>query len=232
MAQTAVTIGPVIRAANHYLAYSLFWHRAYYMLTVVGNCSNTNVHKQADTQPNSNPYNQKQSCRRCSACGKWRRRHRCVCWQPHSQWPATLCKKKCAWLLSSSNQAKNTDWGVRAHGAEDNTGTWQGDGDSCILRSFIICSSHVVRRVRKIAKSDYQFRHVCPSVRPMQQFGSHWADLHEIGCLSFFFESVKKIQCLIKIRQEERILDMRPIYIYDHISLKSSQNEKSFRQKL
>ena len=161
--------------------------------------------------------------------------------------------------------------GVCAHGAEDSTGTWQGDGDSCILRSFIICSSqvvrrvrkiaksdcilrsfiicsshvvrrvrkiaksdcilrsfiicssHDVRRVRKIAKSDYQFRHVWPSVRPMQQFGSHWADFHEIGCLSiFFFKSVKKIQCLIKIRQEERILYMRPIYIYDHISLRSS----------
>ena len=154
-----------------------------------------------------------------------------VCWQPHSQWPATLCKKKCAWLLSSSNQAKNTDWGVRAHGAEDNTGTWQGDGDSCILRSFIICSSHVVRRVRKIAKSDYQFRHVCPShvtVR-LSLSGFPWNWMFEFF---FFWKSVKKIQCLIKIRQEERILDMRPIYIYDHISLKSSWNEKCFRQKL
>jgi len=37
----------------------------------------------------------------------------------------------------------------------------------------------IFRRVRKIAKSDYQLRHVCPSVR-MEQLGSHWTDHHEI----------------------------------------------------
>ena len=33
------------------------------------------------------------------------------------------------------------------------------------------------RRVRKIAETDCEFRHVCPSVRPpvhMEQLGSHW----------------------------------------------------------
>jgi hypothetical protein len=37
-------------------------------------------------------------------------------------------------------------------------------------------------RVRKIAKSDYQLRHVflpvCPSVR-MEQLGYNWTDFHE-----------------------------------------------------
>ena len=37
----------------------------------------------------------------------------------------------------------------------------------------------VFRRVRKVAKSDYQLRHVCPSVR-MEQRASHWSDFHEI----------------------------------------------------
>jgi len=31
--------------------------------------------------------------------------------------------------------------------------------------------------LRKIAKSDYLIRHVCPSVR-MKQLGSHWTDFH------------------------------------------------------
>jgi hypothetical protein len=34
------------------------------------------------------------------------------------------------------------------------------------------------RRVRKIAKSDYELRHVRPSVR-MEQLGSHWTDFDE-----------------------------------------------------
>jgi hypothetical protein len=37
----------------------------------------------------------------------------------------------------------------------------------------------VFRRVRKIAKSDYQLRHVCLFVR-MQQIGSHWTDFNDI----------------------------------------------------
>jgi hypothetical protein len=39
------------------------------------------------------------------------------------------------------------------------------------------------RRVREIAKSDYQLRRVCPYFRPsvrMEQLGSQWTDFHEI----------------------------------------------------
>jgi len=39
--------------------------------------------------------------------------------------------------------------------------------------------SWIFRRVRKIAKSDYYLRLICPSVR-MEQIGSHWMDFHEI----------------------------------------------------
>jgi len=111
MTQTTVAIGPVIRTANHYLPYCLFWYTVYYMLTAVRNCSHTNANNQIDTLRNSNPYKQKQSCRGSSVCGQWR--HRCLRWQPHGghHWPATLCKKKRAWLPSTSNQAKNTNWG-------------------------------------------------------------------------------------------------------------------------
>jgi hypothetical protein len=54
-----------------------------------------------------------------------------------------------------------------------------------------------LRSVRKIAKSDYELRHVCPSVR-VEQLGSHWKDFHEIGYLGFFRKSVEKIQVSLK----------------------------------
>jgi hypothetical protein len=51
----------------------------------------------------------------------------------------------------------------------------------------------IFRRVRKIAKSDYKLRHVCPSVR-MQQLGSHWTNFREILYLSIFRKCVEKNQ--------------------------------------
>ena len=50
--------------------------------------------------------------------------------------------------------------------------------------------STVFRSVRKMAKSRYQLRHVCLSVR-MEPFGSHWTDFHEILYLNIFRESVE-----------------------------------------
>ena len=41
----------------------------------------------------------------------------------------------------------------------------------------------VVRSVHKSVKSNYQLRHVCPSVRPsvcMELLVSHWMNFHEI----------------------------------------------------
>ena len=57
------------------------------------------------------------------------------------------------------------------------------------LSFLIFIADLFIRRVRKIAKSDYQLRHVCLSVRlavPMEQSFSHWTDLHEIWNLSVF----------------------------------------------
>jgi hypothetical protein len=50
-------------------------------------------------------------------------------------------------------------------------------------------ASVLLARVRKIAKSDYYFCHVCVSVRPsarLEQLGSHWTDFHETLYLIIF----------------------------------------------
>ena len=52
---------------------------------------------------------------------------------------------------------------------------------------------HDFRRVRKITKSDYQLRHVCPSARASfrtEQLGSHWTGFHEIWYFSIFRKPV------------------------------------------
>jgi len=65
--------------------------------------------------------------------------------------------------------------------------------------------SWILRRNRKIAKSNYELRHVCmsvccPSVCPsvcMEQLGSHWMDFLESWYLKIFRKSVQKIQGLL-----------------------------------
>jgi hypothetical protein len=56
---------------------------------------------------------------------------------------------------------------------------------------------HNFRRVREIAKSDNQLRHIRPSVRT-EQPGYHWTDFHE-AYFSILRKSVKKIRRSIKI---------------------------------
>jgi len=56
------------------------------------------------------------------------------------------------------------------------------NNDNCYF--YII----IIMRFRKIAKSDYYLRHVCPSVRPsirMEELGSLWMDFHEYICIPF-----------------------------------------------
>ena len=65
-----------------------------------------------------------------------------------------------------------------------------------------------------------------------KQFGSHWTDFYEIWHLSIFRKSVAKIQVLLISYKNNGYFTWRPKYIFDHISLKSSQNENCFRQKL
>jgi len=53
------------------------------------------------------------------------------------------------------------------------------------------------RRFRKIVKSNYLLRHVCPSGR-MENPGFHWKDFHEILHLRIFRKSVEKTELVLK----------------------------------
>jgi len=60
------------------------------------------------------------------------------------------------------------------------------------------------RRVRKIAKSDYQLRHVCLSLRPsvrMEQLISHWTDFHEKLIFDYFSKICRENLIWIEIWQ-------------------------------
>ena len=72
---------------------------------------------------------------------------------------------------------------------------------------------------------------VRPSFR-MEELGSHWTDFYEIWYLSIFRKLVGKIQVPLKSNNNNQYFTWRPIYIFDHMSLSSSYNEKYFRQKL
>ena len=55
----------------------------------------------------------------------------------------------------------------------------------------------ICRFVRKILKSDYQLRHVCPSVS-MKQLRSHWMECHEIWYSSNFLKPDHLEHCLFQ----------------------------------
>ena len=58
----------------------------------------------------------------------------------------------------------------------------------CSIQSIILPA---FRRVRKIAKSDYELRRVCPSAR-MEQLGCHWTDYYESLYLNIFRKLPRK----------------------------------------
>ena len=60
----------------------------------------------------------------------------------------------------------------------------------------------------------------------MQKLGSHRTEFHEIWYLRIFWKSVEKIQVSLKVDKSNGCFTGRPIYIYENISLSSSQNEK------
>jgi hypothetical protein len=66
----------------------------------------------------------------------------------------------------------------------------------------------------------------------MKKLGSHWTDFHEIWDLCIFRKPVEKIQVSLKHGKNNGYSTWRPIYIFHHISLNFSKNEKYFRQKL
>jgi hypothetical protein len=103
------------------------------------------------------------------------------------------------------------------------------------------------RRVYEIAKSDCWFRHICLSVRPsvlpsvrpsvclsvrMEQIGSYWRHFDEIWYLKIFRKYVENIQGWLNSDMNNEYSTWRPMYVYDSVSLISSQNENYFRQNL
>ena len=86
-----------------------------------------------------------------------------------------------------------------------------------ILISFL--GRLIFRRVCKIAKSDYYFRHVCMSVR-VEQLASHWTDCDETLYFSSPLRiSVKKIHVSLKSDKNNGNFALRRFHIYDSILL-------------
>jgi len=83
----------------------------------------------------------------------------------------------------------------------------------------------VFRRLHQIAKCDCWLRHVYLSTPTRRIFMKFDFDI-------FFLKSVEKIQVSLQSDTNNRYFTARSIYIFDHISLSSSYNEKCFRQNL
>ena len=87
------------------------------------------------------------------------------------------------------------------------------DGKLAILTGF-----REIKRIFKIANSDYWLRRVCLSVCPsarMEQFGLHWTGVHEIFYLSVFRKSAEKIHVSLKSVKNNGYFTGRSLYICD-----------------
>ena len=65
----------------------------------------------------------------------------------------------------------------------------------------------------------------------MGQHGSHWTDFHEIWYFSIFRKSAEKSQVLLKPKKDEVFFTCSSIYIFDHISFRSSYKREMFQAK-
>jgi hypothetical protein len=70
----------------------------------------------------------------------------------------------------------------------------------------------------------------CPSIH-MEQLASHCSDFHEIWCFNTFQKSVEKIQVSLKSEKNNGYFTLKPLFVFYHITLSSSYNEKFFRKK-
>jgi hypothetical protein len=97
------------------------------------------------------------------------------------------------------------------------------------LNNFICCSSFCLPKARfaKLRKATVGFvKPVCPSA---WKNSAHAGRIFtKFGILSIFRKSVEKIQVSLKSHNNKGCFIWRPLCIYDHISLNSSQNEKYF----
>jgi len=74
-----------------------------------------------------------------------------------------------------------------------------------------------------ISKSDYWLRHVCPSFQLTAWNKSAWY-------LSISRKTVEKIQVSLKSDKNYGYFTWILIYVFNHISMNSSQNEQFFRE--
>jgi len=77
-------------------------------------------------------------------------------------------------------------------------------------------SSFVFRRVRKIAKSDYQLCHVCLSVR-MKQLGSSKDGFPWNLVFEYFYKICREISISTKIREEQRLFYINILHKHQYI---------------
>jgi hypothetical protein len=87
----------------------------------------------------------------------------------------------------------------------------------CIL---ICLEIHIIfRRIRKIAKSDYELRHVCPSA-----WNNSAPDIQIFMNFntSIIRKSDEKIQVSLKSDKNNRYFAWRPVLVYDCMSISSS----------
>jgi len=80
----------------------------------------------------------------------------------------------------------------------------------------------------KLRKAPLRFMSVRPSVR-MEQPGSHWKNFSWNLIFEYFSKICRENSGFIKIGQDLRVHTLRPIYIFDHISLSSYWNKKCLR---
>jgi hypothetical protein len=99
----------------------------------------------------------------------------------------------------------------------------------CVITNSNIIKHFLATYVRKIAKSDYQLR-PCVSVRPSARNNSAPTLLNFMKFVVICRNSVHKTQVSVQYDTNNAYLTWRRMCIYDNISLKSSQNEKCFRQ--
>jgi len=64
----------------------------------------------------------------------------------------------------------------------------------------------------------------------MQHLGSQWTDFQK-NYIWVFFENLSRIQVSLKSNKYNGYFTLRPTYIFNNISLSSSQNKKCFRPK-
>ena len=91
-------------------------------------------------------------------------------------------------------------------------------------------NSRNFRCIRKIVKSDYELRHVCPS--GWNNSASDIQIFMNFDTSVFFRKPDEEIQVYLESDKNNGYFAWRPLLVYDCMSISSSYNEKYLKQKL